>query len=98
MRSFLLSLACLALAAGHVHAQESESPPDDAVADIELSAEVDPDDPRGMAAMRRETLEDDAARALFSAASSLYEAGRFESAAQQFEAAYELSPRPYVAL
>lgn len=96
MRCSLLTLVCLGLLSGNAHAQppaETPSEEGDQVAEQQV-AEVDPDDPHGVAAMRREELSDEAAMSLFNAASSLYEAGRFLDAAEQFEAAYELSPRP----
>lgn len=92
MRFFLTTLGCFALLMGHAHAQPpAETPADEAEPEAEAAAD---EDPHGVAAMRREELSDEAAMSLFNAASSLYEAGRFLDAAQQFEAAYELSPRP----
>lgn len=95
-----MTLICMGVLSGTAHAQPpAEAPGEDAEQVAEQAPEqaaqaVDPDDPRGVAAMRREELSDEAAMSLFNAASSLYEAGRFLDAARQFEAAYELSPRP----
>lgn len=104
MRLFLTTLICMGLFSGHALAQPPADPAEEgAQADGDEGEQADGDegeqadgdeDPHGVAAMRREELSDAAAMSLFNAASSLYEAGRFLDAAQQFEAAYELSPRP----
>lgn len=101
MRCSLMTLICLGVLSGTAHAQPpAEAPGEEGDQVAEQTPEqaaqaaVDPDDPRGVAAMRREELSDEAAMSLFNAASSLYEAGRFLDAARQFESAYELSPRP----
>ena len=96
MRPFLTTLVCMGLLSGNALAQAPEDPPTegDAQAPTEEAQAAGDEDPHGVAAMRREELSDAAAMSLFNAASSLYEAGRFLDAARQFEAAYELSPRP----
>ena len=101
MRCAHVTLVCMGLLVGRAQAQPpAEAPIEEAEQDGQDGQDgqteqaVDEADPHGVAAMRREELSDAAAMSLFNAASSLYEAGRFLDAAQQFEAAYELSPRP----
>lgn len=52
------------------------------------------EDPHGPSAMREEHMTDEAARSRFRVGQALYREGRFLDAAREFDAAYELSPRP----
>ncbi len=86
----IVCLGVLFWGMGTVSAQQA--PASESDSDVQEEEQAD-QDPSGRAAMRREALDDEAARALFQAADSLYEGGRFIDAGRQFEAAFELSGR-----
>ncbi len=52
------------------------------------------DDPHGIAAMREERIDDERAHSHFRVGTTFYREGRFAEAAQEFERAFALSPRP----
>ena len=105
-----LPFALVTLMAAPLAAQEDQPPPDtetppqEAEAEVEVAEEVAEAPPQsdpnaeqdmqggGMTAERQ--LNDEAARQHFRVATRYYDEGRFADAAQQFEEAYELSGRP----